>query len=705
MIRFLFIFLAFFIGLSNPNLQKKTLDSLYSVSLYSSFLDQSVDFLKENPEYKNDFGFLLKLAMASFKMDKYDQARQIFGLAAAKDSLLNDYINFHDIQISLILGDTALFYNRVLQAYMMDSENYLNLDLLRQAVNLTNVHNDTTYFIQFADLYSRHRKLQPATAFKQLNLLRFIPTEGVMLQKQIDFLKDYAESDFAEVIIDSIYYNASIDSLKNEELFYLIRAAVQTGFKGDSLIQYYDRIEHIDENNEVMLDYLLTDKRRSNDAINYIQKVKKSKGQLSHKLARSLPRLLNRKNQTQAAYKEYLEYARYYPDHPFSLNAVTFVLGRTEKSNPNFFIRTMNEFTERKSRYKQYYRFRHVLHYYERNDNATALRLIDRYLKGGPSNYQRARLEFWRAKILFEVNRREDGFLQLEKLAKNPFHSYYNMKSYVSLLENKRDSLIPNYQNVRSSKLHADNNYFSNYRRLSLVREIFDPWFQREELKETKLKKGTEQDYHSLISFYQQNNMYHKAFRLSFDYLNRIKTKTLIDKPSDIYNYTFPQYYRDEVRVAAKRFELDSSLIWAVIYRESAFQEDAQSAANAHGLMQLLPSTGKQTAERLGMRYESVYDLYNSGYNVMLGSYHLRELMDRFDNKIELALAAYNAGASRVNEWKKNVPVENMELFIEKIPFEQTRTYVKKIVFAYYAYRILDEQRQGAYYSGIKSRK
>ena len=104
------------------------------------------------------------------------------------------------------------------------------------------------------------------------------------------------------------------------------------------------------------------------------------------------------------------------------------------------------------------------------------------------------------------------------------------------------------------------------------------------------------------------------------------------------------------VEQSAREFDVDPRLILAVIWVESRFEIYAQSGAGAKGLMQIMPSTAKGLAKQLDIRTKSLYD---PTYNVRLGSYYLRWLLDRFDGRQDLALAAYNAGPGRVRSWMR----------------------------------------------------
>lgn len=127
---------------------------------------------------------------------------------------------------------------------------------------------------------------------------------------------------------------------------------------------------------------------------------------------------------------------------------------------------------------------------------------------------------------------------------------------------------------------------------------------------------------------------------------------------------------------------IDEFLLMSIARQESGFNPRAKSHANAHGLLQLLPSTAKEVAGR------RVANLYDKKTNVSLGVKYLEKLVKRFGS-VELSLAAYNAGPSRVPTWKRRYPTDNMHLFMDLIPFKETRNYVSLIVRNNYWYERL----------------
>ena len=142
----------------------------------------------------------------------------------------------------------------------------------------------------------------------------------------------------------------------------------------------------------------------------------------------------------------------------------------------------------------------------------------------------------------------------------------------------------------------------------------------------------------------------------------------------------FPLAYEEQVLDAAKSTALPPELIFAVARQESAMSEAAKSSAGARGLMQLMPATARQTAKKHGIRHKTE-DLYSPEHNISLGSRYLDELLDQFNGNRILATAAYNAGPHRVNRWIKNTgAMLPFDVWIETIPFKETRGYVQNVL-------------------------
>ncbi|MEX1198942.1 MAG: transglycosylase SLT domain-containing protein [Pseudohongiellaceae bacterium] len=154
----------------------------------------------------------------------------------------------------------------------------------------------------------------------------------------------------------------------------------------------------------------------------------------------------------------------------------------------------------------------------------------------------------------------------------------------------------------------------------------------------------------------------------------------------------FPLAYDEHFRHAAEQQRIQPHLLYAVARQESAFMHDVRSPAGARGLMQLLPSTARQTANGNGEQV-SAEDLYRPDVNIALGSQYLSEMLDEFDGNRALAAAAYNAGPNRVKQWLRRTSDNPLPLdqWIETIPFAETRGYVQNVL----AYSVIYGERMG----------
>ncbi len=143
----------------------------------------------------------------------------------------------------------------------------------------------------------------------------------------------------------------------------------------------------------------------------------------------------------------------------------------------------------------------------------------------------------------------------------------------------------------------------------------------------------------------------------------------------------FPLPFNATIEKFARMRKLDLGWLYALVRAESAFIEDVRSPAGALGLMQVMPATGKSTARKIGLKNYKTKQLLQSSRNVRLGSAYLKQMYDTFNDNTVLATAAYNAGPSNVKRWLPKKNCEEADIWIEKIPFTETRKYVRRILF------------------------
>jgi soluble lytic murein transglycosylase len=133
---------------------------------------------------------------------------------------------------------------------------------------------------------------------------------------------------------------------------------------------------------------------------------------------------------------------------------------------------------------------------------------------------------------------------------------------------------------------------------------------------------------------------------------------------------------------------VDPYLATALIAQESTFQADVRSVANAWGLMQIVPATGRRYATRLGIKPFATARLTEPETNIRIGMAYFSDLLEQFGDPAP-ALAAYNAGENRVSRWLAERPGVSQDEFIDDIPFPETQNYVKRVIGTAEDYRLL----------------
>jgi soluble lytic murein transglycosylase len=146
------------------------------------------------------------------------------------------------------------------------------------------------------------------------------------------------------------------------------------------------------------------------------------------------------------------------------------------------------------------------------------------------------------------------------------------------------------------------------------------------------------------------------------------------------YELLYPRPYREEVVAAAKLTDVDRALLYAMLRQESLFRPDAASSAGALGVAQLTYATARTTAQRWKLPAPKPADLFDAGVGITLGAARLADLLVQFDATLPAALGAYNAGDGAAERWLPGKPVDS-DVWIENIPYDETRAYVRRVLW------------------------
>jgi peptidoglycan lytic transglycosylase len=226
------------------------------------------------------------------------------------------------------------------------------------------------------------------------------------------------------------------------------------------------------------------------------------------------------------------------------------------------------------------------------------------------------------------------------------------------------------------------------YARVEALRAVGLGDFADEEMDEAvRHSTGDPRRLYALSAVYAQDARHFQSLRIlrrHFVGLARSAPPTL---PRAFWDFFYPLGWRAELVDAAARVALDPYLVAAVVREESSFDPQARSRVGARGLMQLMPDTARQLAKGRGVPQGDDM-LADPGANLLLGSAYLSGLVKEFADP-RLAVAAYNAGPARVREWWKGRVSDDLEVWVELIPFDETRFFVRRVMLSWEEYRRL----------------
>jgi soluble lytic murein transglycosylase len=330
--------------------------------------------------------------------------------------------------------------------------------------------------------------------------------------------------------------------------------------------------------------------------------------------------------------------------------------------------------------------------YYKQGNYAAAYASLGQALKLPPEKTT-DKLIFWAAKCADKIGKHEAA-VAAYKMTINRFdHSYYGYRAREELRKygiHIKANTVPDVSEIievingESIETASHEQKYRELLALGLGDEAAEEAsFLVEKVPLSKKDKALIAKYHA----YVMKGKFSKPIWFADRKINEaVLSGTLSQVDPRLWRFSYPRGYWKYVQKYSKEYGLDPYLVYAVIREESRFKSRALSRSWAHGLMQIIPSTGRSLSRLLGMSY-SRWKLYNPRVNIQMGTYYLANLIKRFDGSVELALAGYNGGPVRVKKWLKKYKKIDIDEFVEDIPFRETRNYVKKVIKSYYGYK------------------
>lgn len=280
--------------------------------------------------------------------------------------------------------------------------------------------------------------------------------------------------------------------------------------------------------------------------------------------------------------------------------------------------------------------------------------------------------QYWLARSLEEQGKKTEAVAIYESLAKN--------RQYYGFLASIRLKKPPSFENEKPSTNMESLNPYQPFIEQVKALYISKQSVQASRLLNDFISELPKDEASALVYWVDSELQWHgKSVYLS-------NNETLNNQLS----LRFPLAYKNTIGMYAKKYAISPEFVYAIIRQESGFREDVVSSAGARGLMQVMPNTASVVSKADRISYNDQKQLFLSEKNINIGVAYLQQLTKRFSNHPILVAAAYNAGPRQVVYWLKNHPPKEIDLWIETLPWQETRNYLKNVMAfcVVYQYRL-----------------
>jgi soluble lytic murein transglycosylase len=326
-----------------------------------------------------------------------------------------------------------------------------------------------------------------------------------------------------------------------------------------------------------------------------------------------------------------------------------------------------------------------------------ALQAWERLKKAEPHFRWMEKALYWSGKALEKIDRSEEAAEYYQQLLREHPASYYShlvssrglgpraSRAPVLVFQGP---LLSSVEEMKTNSPGPKSIHLEKGR--LLARLALTPW-AIDELEAAEEEGGVlEEKWIEVSRLYRESEEYYRSNLLV---RKKFALKSLSSRSSErertLYLLAYPLGNPSLVNRYAQQHNLDSALLSALILEESRFQVQAVSPAGARGLMQVMPQTGRQIAREQKVLRFSEEQLFDPEVNIRLGSWYFARMLEEFEGKVHLALAAYNAGPQTVRKWLAGARSPAEDEFVENIPYLETRNYVIRVIGSAQVYRLL----------------
>lgn len=326
-----------------------------------------------------------------------------------------------------------------------------------------------------------------------------------------------------------------------------------------------------------------------------------------------------------------------------------------------------------------------------------ALRTFDQYLAAYPDADYTTNALFWTGLVQQRLGRSEQRDLALGRLIQQYPYAYYSYRAREVLglkaaPTTSIDGATP-FPDLSVAQPHETE------LRLGVVRKLLEIGLRSEAARELKsITASAPNDpvlAFRMAELYSDANEPLKAMGILQSRFREILRHGGSNVPERFWQLLYPRPYWKEIEAAGSRMKLEPYMIAAITRQESAFDPTVVSNAGAVGLMQIMPAELSRITADAGLAPATRQDLFDPARNTEVGAAEFTQKMARMNGNRTLAIASYNAGEEAVGRWLAKTPIDDIDFFIESIPFNETRLYVKNVTRNLYEYRRIYESTPG----------
>ena len=328
---------------------------------------------------------------------------------------------------------------------------------------------------------------------------------------------------------------------------------------------------------------------------------------------------------------------------------------------------------------------------YKTRQYTVAAKTFLRLARQTPEAYLRDQGYYWAGKCYQKLGKKEESEFWIQRASEGFPTSYYSARARAVLGSTKNVyPETPQGEPLAIGQSYEPSDYV--YKGDTLASIGFYRDAEREYDRAWRVHRRNLFALDDLLQRYERVRAMHKALQVSRQIVT-LERQQGVPMTLASFRRLYPTYYWGEINQAAEEMDLDPNLMIAIMRQESAFNKEAVSRVGARGLMQVMPSTGKDMARLVEIEDFSAEDLNDPHTSILLGGKHLSDHMKSFrkdeGRQLGLALSAYNAGLTAARRWSRRLTRRDVDEFVESIPYKETRNYVKLVYRNYQVYSYL----------------